>query len=146
MSFTPPAKSADLVKGVPFSDAIDTAIAAKKRYDQLDKSGTRDPNLCKALLQFPDHGAVFWSSKMAVDADGPAAGPNQLNGKQLDPDSGQNSTSFHLPDGSFLSSEAVRYIVLAEDLHDNKQPFHPDLALGDVAVVIYKDKMTTAIC
>jgi len=60
--------------------------------------------------------------------------------------SGQNGTSFHLPDGSFLSSEAVRYVVLPEDLHDNKQPFHPDLALGDVAVVIYKDKMTTAIC
>jgi hypothetical protein len=146
MSFTPPVKSADLVKGIPFSDAIDTAVAAKKRYDQFDKSGTRDPNLCKALLQFPDHGAVFWSSKMAVDADGPAAGPNQLNGRELDPDSGQNGTSFHLTDGSFLSSEAVRYIVLPEDLHDNKLPFHPDLALGDVAVVIYKDKMTTAIC
>jgi hypothetical protein len=146
MAFTPPPKSAELVKGIPFDDAVDTAIPAKKRFDQFDKSGTKDPNICKALLQFPNHGAVFWSSKMAVDADGPAAGPGRLNGKQLDPANGQNGTSFHLPDGHFLSSETVRYIVLPEDLHDNKKPFHSDLALGDVAVVIYKDKMTTAIC
>jgi hypothetical protein len=147
MAFTPPAKSAALVEGIPFDDATNTAIAAKKRYDQFDKSGTRDPNLCKALLQFPDHGAVFWSSKMAVDADGPAAGPGRKNGKELDPSSGQIRTSFHLTaDGGFLPSEAIRYIVLPEDMIDNKKPFHPDLGLGDVAVVIYKDKTTTAIC
>jgi hypothetical protein len=39
-----------------------------------------------------------------------------------------------------------RYVVLPEDAMDNKKAFHPDLALGDVAVVIYKDKITTAIC
>src|SRR6266480_7941349 len=81
MSFTPPSKAASLVEGIPFEDAIDTAVVAKKRYDQFDKSGTKDPNLCKALLQFPDHGAVFWSSKMAVYADGPAAGPDRPDGK-----------------------------------------------------------------
>ncbi len=146
MSFIPPSKSAALVDGIPFEDAIDTAVVAKKRYDQFDKSGTKDPNLCKALLQFPDHGAVFWSSKMAIDADGPAAGPGRPNGKQLDPGSGQNGTSFQLPGGGSLPSETVRYLVLSEDVHDNKEAFHPDLALGDVAVIIYKDKMTTAIC
>ena len=147
MSFTPPSKSEGFVKGINFDDATDTAVAAKKRYDQFDKTGTKDPNLCKALLQFPNHGAVFWSSKMAVDADGPAAGPGMKNGKELDPASGRLGTSFHLtPNGGFLPSEAIRYVVLPEDMHDNKKPFHPDLSLGDVAVVIYKDKITTAIC
>src|SRR2546428_731283 len=84
---------------------IDPDVVAKKRYDQFDKSGTKDPNLCKALLQFPDHGAVFWSSKMAIDADGPPAGPGRPNGKQLDPGSGQNGTSFQLPGGGSLPSE-----------------------------------------
>src|SRR5437762_801071 len=147
MSFKPPPTSAAFVDGVAFADATDTAIAAKKRYDQFDKSGTKDPNMCKALLQFPDHGAVFWSSKMAVDADGPAAGPGLKNGKELDPANGRLGTSFHLtPNGGFLPSEAIRYVVLPEDIVDNKKPFHPDLALGDVAVVIYKNKLTTAIC
>src|SRR5258708_434564 len=95
-SFVPPPKSADLVKGIPFGIATDTAADAKERYDQLDQSGTKDPNCCKALLQFPNGGAVFWSSKMAIDADGPAAGHGHLDGKQLDPASGQNRTSLRL--------------------------------------------------
>src|SRR5436190_22459216 len=116
MSFKPPPTSAAFVDGVAFADATDTAIAAKKRYDQFDKSGTKDPNLCKALLQFPDHGAVFWSSKMAIDADGPPAGPGRPNGKRLDPGSGQNGTSFQLPGGGSLPSETVRDLVLSDDV------------------------------
>src|SRR6267154_5281 len=72
MTFKPPIKSKDLLEGIPFDQADDTEPAAKKRFDDFDKTGTKDPNKCKALLQFPN-GAVFWSSKMAVDADGPAA-------------------------------------------------------------------------
>jgi glycosyl hydrolase group 75 (putative chitosanase) len=146
MSFTPPPKSADLVKSIPFDTATDTAVDAKKRYDQFDQSGTKDPNCCKALLQFPNGGAVFWSSKMAIDADGPAAGPGHLTGKQLDPGSGQNNTSLRLIGEGSLPSETMRYIVLPEKEKDSPDSFHPDLSLGDVAIVIYKDKLTTAIC
>jgi glycosyl hydrolase group 75 (putative chitosanase) len=146
MSFTPPPKSADLVKGVPFDTATDTAADAKNRYDQFDQSGTKDPNCCKVLLQFPSGGPVFWSSKMAIDADGPAAGPGRLNGKQLDPGSGQNNTSLRLAGEGSLPSETMRYIVLPEKKKDSPDSFHPDLSLGDVSVVIYKDKLTTAIC
>lgn len=146
MSFTPPPKSADLVKDIPFDTATDTAVDAKKRYDNFDQSGTKDPNCCKALLQFPNGGAVFWSSKMAIDADGPAAGPGCRSGRQLDPGSGQNQTSLTLGAEGSLPSESVRYIVLPEKKKDSPDSFHPDLAIGDVAVVIYKDKLTTAIC
>ena len=153
MSFTPPSASLGQLAGVPFDDAVDTTPEAKQRFDDFDKRpNNRDQSKCKALLKFPD-GAIFWSSKMAIDADGPAAGPGRLSGSQLDPfpddngrPEGQDDTSFHFPDGRGLPSETVPYIVLPHDPDDNKKTFHPDLELGDVAVVIFMDKITAAIC
>lgn len=146
MSFIPPSKSAALVDGIPFDDATDTAPEAKERFDAFDETGTKDPNKCKALLQFPN-GTVFWSSKMAVDADGPAApdDPRRRSGRQLDPDNGQNETSFVLPSGGSLPSEIVPYIVLPLNRPNGNAPFHPQLKIGDLAVVIYKDQKTAAI-
>jgi hypothetical protein len=146
MPFKPPTKSKDILRGVPFDDAADTAPEAKERFDAFDQTGTKDPNKCKALLQFPN-GTVFWSSKMAVDADGPAAGPGRKKGKQLDPGSGQNDTSFQLPDGGgSLPSETIPYIAIPHDAEDDSKPFHPDLVIGDVAIVIYQDEIVAAIC
>src|SRR5262249_31414326 len=90
-SFTPPDVSAALCENVPFESAFDTAIDHKAAFDAFDQTpeGENDPSRCKALLAFPD-GTIFWSSKMAIDADGPAAGGLRLSGSQLDPDSGQN--------------------------------------------------------
>ena len=149
MDFTPPAASQSQLTGVPFdsAEASDVEIAAKERYDSLDTPANRDKNMCKALFHFPD-GTVFWTSKMGVDADGPAApdDPRRRNGVQMDPDSGQNGTSFHLPQGQGdLPSEVVPYIVLPMNEQRNG-PFHPNLKLGDVAVVIYKGVKTAAIC
>jgi Fungal chitosanase of glycosyl hydrolase group 75 len=146
MPFKPPTKSQDLLQGVPFDNATDTAPEAKERFDAFDETGTKDPNKCKALLQFPN-GTVFWSSKMAVDADGPAAGPGRKKGKQLDPDNGQNDTSFQLPnDDGGLPAETVPYIAIPHDPDDKDKPFHPDIAIGDVAIVIYQDEIVAAIC
>jgi hypothetical protein len=141
--FQPPEASAGQCTGVPFDQATDTAPQIKALFDAFDETpaGQNDPSNCKALLQFAD-GTIFWSSKMAIDADGPAAGPGRLTGSQLDPDSGQDDTSLHFPDGSGLPSETMPYLVLPGG------PFCKvtDVALGDVAVVIYKDKITAAIC
>ncbi len=146
MTFKPPIKSKSLLEGIPFDQAEDTEPAAKKRFDDFDKTGTKDPNKCKALLQFPN-GTVFWSSKMAVDADGPAAGPGRKTGKQLDPSSGQNATSFQLPDGSGgLPSETTPYIAIPHAPGDGSKPFHPDIVIGDVAIVIFQDEIVAAIC
>ena len=145
-TFKPPIKSKDLLEGIPFDQAEDTEPAAKKRFDDFDKTGTKDPNKCKALLQFPN-GTVFWSSKMAVDADGPAAGPGRKKGKQLDPSSGQNDTSFQLPDGGGgLPSETTPYIAIPHAPGDGSKPFHPDIVIGDVAIVIFQDEIVAAIC
>jgi hypothetical protein len=149
MNFTPPTPSKELLNGVPFDEAqtSDVEAEAKQRYDAFDTPGNKDPNLCKALFHF-ENGAVFWSSKMGIDSDGPAApdDPRRRTGKQMDPDSGQDGTSFHLPQGQGdLPSEIVPYIVLPMNAAGDG-PFHPDLQIGDVAVVIYKGQKTAAIC
>ena len=80
---------------------------------------------------------------MAIDADGPAAGVGRLSGSQLDPDTGQNDTSFHFSDtDEGLPSEAVPYIVLPGTTFRT----NTGLAIGDVALVIFKDKIAAAIC
>jgi hypothetical protein len=150
MPFTPPAASKRLTAGVPFDQAVAFAPDAKARFAAADKQPkNKDPSNCKALLKFPDTqdgpGAVFWSAKMAIDADGPAAGTGRQNGKSLDPGSGQNDTSLHFANGKGLPSEEVPYIVLPL-APGGDGPFDPLIAMGDVAVVIFGDKITAAIC
>ena len=93
--FTPPDVSASVCENVPFEIASDTAIDNKAEFDAFDQTpeGMNDPSRCKALLAFPD-GTIFWSSKMAIDGDGPAAGPGRLCGSELDPDSARMTRAF----------------------------------------------------
>jgi hypothetical protein len=151
MPFQPPAESSRQLAGVPFDTALDFAVDAKARYDAFDRRpSNHDPSKCKALLAFPENGsgsdirAVFWSAKMAIDADGPAAGAGHKKGKDLDP-TGQNVTTFRFSDGTSLPAEAVPYIVLPLNVPKNG-PFDPALKIGDVAIVIFKDMVTAAIC
>jgi hypothetical protein len=143
-SFTPPSASAGQCKGVPFDKAINTAAENKAAFDAFDQSAAdrTDPSKCKALLAFPDDAAIFWSSKMAIDADGPAAGPGRPSGSKLDTGSGQDDTSLHFSNGKGLPSETIPYIVLP----GGSFRANTGLALGDVAVVIFGDKITAAIC
>ena len=151
MPFQPPSASKPLLEGIPFDKATDTTPEAKARYDAFDKTaaGRTDSSKCKAILKFPD-GTIFWSSKMAVDADGAPSAPSRPNGKQLDPGSGDDKTTLTFSNGDFLSSEAHHYVVLPQGRksngENNNKPFHPDLSVGDVGIVIYKDKIAAAIC
>ena len=80
---------------------------------------------------------------MAIDADGPAAAPNRLSGSKLDVPDGQDDTSFHFPgSGKGLPSEIIPYIVLPGGSFRK----NTGLALGDIATVVFKDKVTAAIC
>jgi hypothetical protein len=144
MSFAPPSASAGQCKGVPFQNAVNAAADIKEVFDAFDQTsaGKNDPSKCKALLAFPNSQAIFWSSKMAIDADGPSAGPGRPTGSQLDPGSGQDDTSLHFSNGKGLPSEMIPYIVLPGGGFRAKT----GLALGDLAVVIFKDKITAAIC
>jgi hypothetical protein len=149
MPFRPPSASRRQLSGVPFDIAVNFAVEAKRRYDEFDRTPrNRDPSKCKALLAFPGSRAkiraVFWSAKMSIDADGPAAGRGHKKGKYLDP-TGQNVTTFRFSNGRSLPAEAVPYIVLPQNEAENG-PFDPNLAIGDVAIVIFKDMITAAIC
>jgi hypothetical protein len=146
MPFRPPPASRRQLDGVPFDTAVNFATAAKSRFDA--RPGNRDPSRSKAVLAFPGRGsqikAVFWSAKMAIDADGPAAGPGQKKGTELDR-TGQNVTSFRFSNGKSLPAEAVPYLVLPMNEASNG-PFDPKVKIGDIAIVIFKDLITAAIC
>ena len=140
--FTAPPASAATLSGLDFSLAVPVASSSKATFDAFDREGGRnDPSRCKAILRFPG-GAIFWSSKLAIDADGIAAGPGHRCGTQLDPLDGQNDTSFHFPNGAALSSERHPYIVLPLGVFRAAT----GLALGDLAVVVYRNLLTAAIC
>lgn len=140
-AFEPPSSSRDQVSGVPF-DTAEPMAALKTRFDDADQApGNRDPSRCKALLCFPD-GTIFWSAKLAIDADGPAAGPGRRNGRELDPASGQDDTSYHYPGtNQGLASEVVPYLVMPGGSFAGET----GLALGDVAVVVYRGKRAAAV-
>lgn len=100
-----------------------------------------DPSKCKWLLNFAG-GAIGWSAKLAVDADGPAKhGEGHQRGSQLDPEDGQDATSLRMADGSPLSSEAIPFYVLPGGLFGQLT----GLELGDLGVVIYKEVIAAAI-
>lgn len=142
MSFDPPPASQQLLQGIDFSNANPIAQDLKAGFDNDDaRPGNRDPSICKALLSFPN-GTVFWSSKMAIDADGPAAGPGHRSGTQLDPDSGQDGTNYSFPGKpGGISSEAVPYIVVPGNPFRNET----GLAFGDIVMVIFGDKAAGAV-
>jgi Fungal chitosanase of glycosyl hydrolase group 75 len=151
MAFSPPTASKRQLDGVRFDLAVDFAPDTRKKFSVADRRpGNRDPSKCKALLQFPDNGirprAIFWSSKMAIDADGPSAGRGRLDGEALDPGSGQKDTNLHFSNGKGLPSEVVPYIVLPQLQPHSNQTFDPAVAIGDLAVVIFKDKTAAAVC
>jgi hypothetical protein len=82
-------------------------------------------------------GAVMFSAKMDIDADG---SPNALS---IDPEYGQLMTSyryrgFHGQD-AFVDAESVPYIVLPQPDRQNEEFYdRTRVGLGDIAAVIYR--------
>jgi hypothetical protein len=150
MAFKPPPLSKRQLQGVDFAQAVDFASKRKALFDEKDEQPRNlDPSKCKALLKFPGRsGPVFWSSKMAIDADGPSAGPGRLPGSKLDPGNGpdQDRTSYKPFDKKGLPSETVPYIVLPEFKKNSGTAFDPAVAMGYMAIVIFKDKISAAVC
>lgn len=133
--FPLPPSSAATLKDVPWPSATAVAAECKSLYDAYDKAaGSRDPSRCQAILRFPC-GTVFWSSKLAIDADG-------LGGVRLDPADGQNDTTFHFPAGGPLESERHPFLVLPGGAFRAQT----GLKIGDVAVLIYGNRITAALC
>jgi hypothetical protein len=139
--YRPPPQSAQALGGIPFDKTArapkaEHYLAAFAAADQLPNYH-KDPSNCKTLLQFPD-GTIYYDAKMAIDADG------SPRAEDLDP-AGQIDTSHHFPNGEPFNAETIPYIVLPLSKGDETFIEDMGLALGDLAVVIYKNTIAPAI-
>ncbi len=144
----PPASRPFLV-GVDFSTARDLKV--REIFTAADRKNRSDPSKCAWMVELESKGknsygknfkAVAWmAGKLAIDADGKAAGEGYKKGTQLDPASGQNDTSLHFADGTALSSEGCPYYVLPGGTFGRLV----GLSLGDVGIVIYRYQITVAV-
>jgi len=139
--YQPPERSAQALEGISFSKSARAPkaahyLAAFAAADQLPKYH-KDPSNCKTLLQFSD-GTIYYDAKMAIDADG------SPRAKSLDP-AGQPDTSHHFPSGEPFDAETIPYIVLPESKTGETFIEDMGLALGDLAVVVYKNEIAPAI-
>ena len=143
-----PAASAALVAGIPIAAATPVGPRFRRRFMEFDNhctcDGKRqhkqdcelDPNSNHVLLRLPG-GAIFFDAKLAIDNDGSPYSKLRLNSDQP-----QTSLRYdELPRQPSINSDAVPYIVLPLG------GFLPELGLqlGDLAAVIYKDKLAYAI-
>lgn len=134
MSYTPPRLSLPLLQGVPFDQAVPTAERFKAIYDHCDLHDCRrDRNNCKTILRFPD-GTIFFDAKMAIDSDG------SPRAREIDP-TGRPETSHRYPNGDSFNAEHIPYIVLPLGGFIEATR----LELGDLAVVVYRDKLAYAL-
>lgn len=120
----------DLTEGAPVAPEFTSLVAASDTG-----RSNHDPSRIAALLKLPN-GAIFWDAKLAVDADG-------MGGTLLDPEDGQDDTSFHFTDDSGRSTGP---------LNSTLHPFYvmplgsfgaqTGLKLGDVGVCVYRNAVT----
>lgn len=136
MSIVIPTRSAFLFNGIDLNKAFTIAQSSKALYDSFDltEAGKKDPSKCGFLVKL-SNGPIMWESKQAVDADG-------VNGNHLDPADGQSETSYRFRDGSSLDATKHPYVVLPGGLFR----MQTGLALGDVGVAIYADKIVPFMC
>ena len=91
----------------------------------------------KKVLQLPN-GVLFIDADLDTDADG---SPNVFS---IDPDSGQRETSLSYPDldgdDQWIDAEKVPYIVLPLKFYKQM-----GIHLGDVAAVVWKDRVVYAV-
>src|SRR5262245_47981569 len=146
-TFTPPAASAALVKGVPFSTAEAVGEKFRTRFHECETQNTcdgkaidfgcrNDPNRNTALLRLKD-GVIFFDAKMGVDADG-----SPLSKKNAGP-TDQPQTSFHYPVAGNPSVDADKVPFIVIPLGGFDSAF--GIQLGDIAAVVHKDKLVFAL-
>jgi len=160
VSYTPPSQSMTVLKDIPFNQAVPVDEAYRKEFENCDKNNTfrgfslpsirrckNDPNNVKALLKFPD-GTIFYESKMSLDRDGSWVACK--GNKKL---SDLCSTSLSWPNISqepdkYIDSDNFPYIVNPvvnfqpnDTSGNNLFQRKTGVKLGDIGVVIYKDKV-----
>jgi Fungal chitosanase of glycosyl hydrolase group 75 len=146
-TFTPPAVSAALVKGVPFSTAEVVGDKFRARFHECETQNTcdgkaitfgcrSDPNRNTALLRLKD-GVIFFDAKMGVDADG-----SPLSRKNAGPtDQPQTSLRYPVTGSPSVDADKVPFIVIPLGGFDSAL----GIELGDIAAVVHRDKLVFAL-
>ncbi len=157
-NYSPPSQSTSVLQGLPFNQAVPIDETYRQEFDRCDRSNifkgramvgfrkcSTDPNNVKALLKFPD-GTVFFESKLSLDVDG-----SWLACKGSGAPTSQCPTSFNWPNISqrpnqFIDPDNYPYIVIpnfnsVSGTADREFSNKTGINLGDVGVVIYKDKV-----
>jgi len=157
-AYQPPPDSREAVKNVPWDRAAAIGQNFRENFAACDRARTGDrypcpspgapartlrngcsenPNRNTALLKFPD-GTVFFDGKMAVDADG-SEYARRVGGVN------QSETSVKIGNRS-LDASKVPFIVVPQNASATVS-FRKSTGteLGDLAVVVYKNKIIFAI-
>lgn len=133
-TYTPPVKSAPLVKGIDFERGLEVGAEFKQKFDECDAGPcASDKNGVKTIRRFPN-GTIFYEAKLSLDTDG-----TRFYGDQGD-EAHQDGTSLSIDDQP-TDSNVIPFIVLPGG------QFRPEmgLELGDVAMIIKDDKQIPAI-
>lgn len=142
-----PTASATLASGIDFASGKPVDDKIRDRFSECDHHDVCDG---KVLTQFkcstdPSRntvfltlagGVLFYDAKMGIDADG-----SQLAQKESGTDQAATSFRYPLPDSPSLDADKIPYIVVPGG------DFRTSLGieLGDIAAVIYRDRLAYAI-
>jgi hypothetical protein len=146
-SYSPPAASASVIAPISFDSATPLDPVLHQRFQTCDDHDlcdgeppkykcSNDPSRNSVFLKLKD-GTIFFNAKMAVDADG--AEFTKTNPGKTD----QRDTSLRYPltGKPSLDSDKVPYIVLPSS--GIKSTI--GIEKGDLAAVVYRDKVAFAI-
>lgn len=146
-TWQPPRASAPLVAGIPISSGVPVGRRFRHRFLEFDNDCTcdgkpqkkqdcdLDPNSNHVLFKL--NSVIFFDAKLDIDNDG-----SPYSRLRRNTDQPETSLRYEgLPARPSLNADAVPYIVLPLG------GFIQDLGLekGDLAAVIYKDKLVYAI-
>lgn len=120
MSYQPPPASVGRLGGI-----VELLSRSTKVEHHFNKGG-------KAIFKLPD-GQLYYDSLLDLDSDGSRFATQDATG--------QSDTTLHQPDGKPVDADAVPFFVLPGG--DFAGEF--GIRLGDVAAVIFKDKVEFAV-
>lgn len=153
--YRPPEASRNLLQRIPFDEMARVGENYAERFARWDATpkGKNDPSNCQGIYQHKS-GAIFWESKMAVDADGTST-PSVLKSSS---GSAENTSYMFRGDAAPVNAEIVPYFVLPDfDSPRRVKPGKPWEGSGDdfckdfgirkgtLGVVVYRDKIAGAI-
>jgi hypothetical protein len=142
--YTPPASSADVLKGVKLN-GIPVGLKYRERFKECDLGDTcnkvplrygcrADPNSNSVLNRLKDD-VIFFDAKMGLDTDGAPL-------KESEPThQSETSLKYQIPGDISINSDRVPFIVIPLGGFDNDT----GVRLGDIAAVIYKNKKVYAV-